>query len=119
MAEAGRPSFTKNWGWCREACNNNQLALSDKLLETKLDILPPDLCQDLGKSLEANSTIELCAGKKNFFPSIMLFKRIKSPKTKSYYFKLLGKKTNYLGIGNISKKYKGFYLGGTDSCQGT
>lgn len=117
MVEAAKPSFTKNWGWCREACGKN-LALSNKLLETKLDILPPDLCDELGIHMEVNSTTEICAGKMNLFPKILLFKRIKDPKTKTHYFRLLGKKTNYLGIGNINDKYKGFYLGGTDSCQG-
>ena len=65
--------------------------------------------------METNGTYELCAGKKNFFPKVWKFKRIKSVKRNSYHFKPIGTSYNYLGF----KKTKyNFYLGGTDSCQG-
>lgn len=114
-AEQAKPGFDKNWGWCRGTCYDIKHSLAETLQETKLDLLPAKVCEDLGGLLEVNGTLELCGGKKNYFPKIMKFKRIKSIKKGSYYFKSLGTVTNYLGYKKTKYNY---YLGGTDSCQG-
>ena len=64
----------------------------------------------MGIELDANSTIEICTGRKKTFPKTARFQMLKSGR-----FKKLREKTNYLGITN--RRYN-FYLGGTDSCQG-
>ena len=86
-----------------------------RLQETKLDLLRSDECRNLGAELNANSTLELCTGKKKLFPQIVKLKRIRNVKSKKYYFEYISKVTNYLGFEKT--KYP-FYLGGTDSCQG-
>ena len=86
------------------------------LQETKLDLLTPEQCDEFAKDMEANRTHEICAGKKNYFPTIKKFKRLRSAKRKDYYyFKSIGSSVNYLGYNNTKHD---FYLGGTDSCQG-
>ena len=86
------------------------------LQETKLDLLTPDECSYFEKMLAPNRTNEICTGRKNSFPKHWKFKRLLSKTKKKYHFKLIGPSTNYLGF----KKTKyNFYLGGTDSCQGT
>ena len=65
----------------------------------------------MGSELEANSSAEICTGKKKPFPEILKFKMHKGGA-----FTADGQKTNRFGV--KSKKYN-FYLGGTDSCQGT
>ena len=114
-AEMGRPGGDRDWGWCRGTCHDRQVSLAETLQETKLDILSPRQCEDLGKAMETNGTNELCAGKKSYFPKVLKFKRIKRLKSKSFFFKLIGSSRNYLGLGK--SKYD-FYIGGTDSCQG-
>ena len=114
-AEMGRPGGDKDWGWCRGTCHDRQVSLAETLQETKLDILSPRQCEDLGKAMETNGTNELCAGKKSYFPQVLKFKRIKRLKSKSFFFKHIGSSRNYLGLGK--SKYD-FYIGGTDSCQG-
>ena len=64
----------------------------------------------MGIELDANSTIEICTGRKKAFPKTARFKM-----TKSGRFSKLPDKINYLGI--TDRKHD-FYLGGTDSCQG-
>ena len=75
-----------------------------------MNLLHPEECLDLGSELEANSTIEICTGKKKDFPHILKFKMHKGGTVTPLQDKL-----NYMGIKN--RKYD-FYLGGTDSCQG-
>ena len=75
-----------------------------------MNILNPKECDDLGSELEANSTIELCTGRKKDFPHTLKFKMLKGGT-----FTPQKDEINYMGI--KSKKYN-FYLGGTDSCQG-
>ena len=75
-----------------------------------MNLLHPEECLDLGSELEANSTIEICTGKKKAFPHILKFKMHKGGTITPLQDKL-----NYMGIKN--RKYD-FYLGGTDSCQG-
>ena len=113
--EMGRPSYDQNWGWCRATCQDRHHSLASQLQETKLDILSLRQCADLGKEMEHNRTLEICAGKKTFFPKVIKFKRVKRLKTRSYFFKHIGSTRNYLGLGR--SKYK-FYIGGSDSCQG-
>ena len=109
-----RPTFKKDWGWCRSTCNQKP-SMAKNLQETKLNLLSREQCSDFAESLLFNHTYEFCAGKKNYFPKIWKFKRIKKNGEKSHHFKLVGQSTNYLGF----KKTKyNFYLGGTDSCQG-
>ena len=75
-----------------------------------MNILRLEECTDLGSELEANSTIEICTGKKKAFPHILKFKMHKAGTITPIQDKI-----NHMGI--KSRKYD-FYLGGTDSCQG-
>ena len=86
------------------------------LQETKLDLLTPDECSYFEKMLAPNRTNEICTGRKNSFPKHWKFKRLLSKTKKKYHFKLIGPSTNYLGFKKTKYNY---YLGGTDSCQGT
>ena len=86
-----------------------------KLHEVKLSILNHEECSDLGKEMEVNVTLEFCAGNKNYFPKVEMWKRIKNTRKNRYYFKRIKIVTNYLGMKN--PKYN-FYLGGKDTCQG-
>ena len=74
-----------------------------------------DQCEDLGSFIQVNTKNEFCAGKKNHFPKIWNFRRIKKVKTGKFYFKVKGPSYNYLGYKDT--KYN-FYLGGTDACSG-
>ena len=114
--EMSNPTLVKNWGWCRGICQQKGPTNSDVLMETKIDILSKDECADLASDLSVNATTEICAGHKNYFPKIQKWKRIRNTKKNSYYFRPMKTVTNYLGISN--RKYD-FYIGGTDSCQGT
>ena len=69
-----------------------------------------DECTDLGSEMSADSSIEICTGRKKPFPKVFKFKM-----TKQGRFIISGYKINHLGIQN--RKYN-FYLGGTDACQG-
>ena len=109
-----RPTYKKNWGWCRSTCNEKK-RMARNLQETKLDLLTSDQCSDFESTLMPNRTHELCAGRKNYFPKVWKFKRMRSIGKKTYHFKLIGPSINYLGI---KKSKYNFYLGGTDSCQG-
>ena len=118
LKEMSKPSTVKNWGWCREHCSKNErdrVTPQKKLQETKLSILTDNECKDLGKTVHANVSLELCAGQKNYFPTVKKFKRIKNKRTKEYSFKFHKDTTNYLGM--PPSKYD-FYIGGSDSCQG-
>ena len=115
-SEMGRPKVDKNWGWCRATCLERTPSLANVLQETKLDILSQSECKVLGSEMGANVTMELCGGKKNYFPKVWKFKRVHSRRSNRYFFKPIGSSYNYLGFGKT--KYN-FYLGGTDSCQGT
>jgi hypothetical protein len=115
-AEMSKPRYDKNWSWCKSICTDqSDPSLAQKLQETKLDILTRKECEDLGAPLQANGTMEICAGKKSLFPKVLKFKRVKNMKNGAYYFKPIGATTNYLGVGKSKNR---FYLGGTDSCQG-
>jgi hypothetical protein len=70
----------------------------------------------MGTGLSANSTIEICTGKKTSWPKVRKFKRVIDKSSKKVYFQSTGTVKNYLGFGE-KQKYD-FYLGGTDSCQG-
>ena len=117
----GKPSYQKNWGWCRETCSRTK-SEADKeiqaksLQETKIDLLTEEQCEEMGSNLRANGTHEICAGRKNYFPKVLKFARVKSVVNDTFYFKPTGSSYNYLGF--KESKYN-FYLGGTDSCQGT
>ena len=117
----GKPSYQKNWGWCRETCSKTYkqhiIEVKAKALqETKVDLLTEEQCEEMGSNLGANGTLETCAGRKNHFPKILKFVRVKSVVNNTFYFKPKGPSYNYLGFKET--KYN-FYLGGTDSCQGT
>ena len=75
-----------------------------------MDILLDSECDDLGSELEANSSTELCTGRKKSFPKIETYKL-----TAHKGFQFTGTKVDYLS--GTKGKYD-FYLGGTDSCQG-
>ena len=116
----GKPSYQKNWGWCRETCskdpNHSEKIKAKALQETKIDLLTEEQCEEMGLNLGANGTHEICAGRKNYFPKVLKFVRVKSVVNDTFYFKPTGPSYNYLGF--KESKYN-FYLGGTDSCQGT
>ena len=116
----GKPSYQKNWGWCRETCSKtvseSEREIKAKALqETKIDLLTEEQCEDMASNLRANGTHEICAGRKNYFPKVLEFVRRKSVVNDTFYFKPTGTSYNYLGF--KESKYN-FYLGGTDSCQG-
>ena len=90
--------------------------LAQTLKETQLDFLTEPECNDMGNSLNANATIEICTGKKTAWPEVRKFKKVIDKKTKKFYFAPMGAVKNYLGFEG-KQKYD-FYLGGTDSCQG-
>ena len=75
-----------------------------------MNLLSAEECDDLGSELDANSSIEICTGKKKPFPDSLKFQMSTDGK-----FSENGKVKNRLGI--KSEKYN-FYIGGTDSCQG-
>ena len=75
-----------------------------------MHLLKSEECDDLGSELGANSTIEICTGRKKSFPEILKFHMNRHGK-----FQSRGVIKDYLGTEN--RKYD-FYLGGTDSCQG-
>ena len=116
----GKPSYQKNWGWCRETCSKS-VSESDReikakaLQETKIDLLTEEQCEDMASNLRANGTHEICAGRKNYFPKVLKFVRRKSVVNNTFYFQPKDPSYNYLGF--KESKYN-FYLGGTDSCQG-
>jgi hypothetical protein len=115
QSEIMRPTSKKDWGWCSRTCSNFGQNAARTLQETKLDLLTLNQCSDFDSEMAFNPTNELCAGKKNYFPTVWKFKRNKSARKKSYHFKKIGTSTNYLGL----KKTKyNFYVGGTDSCLG-
>ena len=119
--EMGKPSYQKNWGWCRETCSRTasetEREIQAKALqETKIDLLTEEQCEHMASNLDANGTHEICAGRKNYFPKVLNFVRRKSVVNDTFYFKPTGTSYNYLGF--KESKYN-FYLGGTDSCQGT
>ena len=68
--EMGRPTHDKNWAWCRSTCQDVRPNLSKSLQETKLDLLTPEQCEDLGSAMETNGTTEICAGRKNLYPKV-------------------------------------------------
>ena len=113
--EFGRPTSDANWGWCNKWCDDSTGPMqSPKLLETRLDLLTKEQCEDLGVDLMANGAIELCTGKKTKFPHIYQFRRVLTKRNR-VTFKSEGKILNTMGLED--PKYD-FYLGGTDSCQG-
>lgn len=113
--EMSKPTYDQNWGWCRPTCLKPNATLAEKLQETVIDLLTPEQCEDWGMIMDFNRTIEFCGGRKNYFPTVLKYKRIKSLKHNNYFFKSIGTAINYLGF----KKTKyDFYIGGTDSCQG-
>ena len=112
----GKPSYQKNWGWCRETCSKTDSESKKALQETRIDLLTEEQCEEMGSNVRANGTHEICAGRKNYFPKVLKFVRVKSVVNDTFYFKPKGPSYNYLGF--KESKYN-FYLGGTDSCQGT
>lgn len=66
-------------------------------------MLTGDQCADFGSPLEANSTVELCTGRKTAFEEIYQFKRVLT-KSDMVTFKTEGKVRNTLGIqvGNLA-----------------
>ena len=116
----GKPSYEKHWGWCRETCSKTDSEIDSEskkaLQETKIELLTEEQCVEMASNLRANGTHEICAGRKNYFPKVLKFVRIKSVVNDTFYFKPKGLSYNYLGF--KENKYN-FYLGGTDSCQGT
>lgn len=113
-SEFSKPTTDENWGWCTPWCKNSQTSTKE-LMETRLSILNKDECDLLGDSLKANSTMEICAGKINKFPKVKTFIRKKLKKSKKITFKEHSENVDYLGV----TKFQKFYVGGTDSCQGT
>ena len=64
----------KNWGHCADWCHETaSQAPSRKLMETGLNLLSVDVCDDLGGKLHFNRTIEFCTGNKKPFPKIDVF----------------------------------------------
>jgi hypothetical protein len=115
--EMGYPKPDTHWGWCATWCRDTGgQGLSKTLKETRLDFLTEQECNDMGNSLNANATIEICTGKKTPWPKVRKFKKVIDKATKKFYFASTGTVKNYLGFGE-KQKYE-FYLGGTDSCQG-
>jgi len=104
-------SVDKNWGHCADWCHDKaSQAPSRKLMETGLNLLSMDVCNDLGGKLHFNQTSEFCTGNKKPFPKIDVY-HAKGPHTWDR------KRTTERYHMNLDTKYK-FYLGGTDSCQG-
>lgn len=105
-------SVDKNWGHCADWCSDKaSQAPSNKLMETGLNVLHVDICEDFGAKLHFNRTSEFCTGNKKSFPKIDVF-RATGPH--SWDGKRIS--TEKYGL-NLDSKYD-FYLGGSDSCQG-
>ena len=85
--EYSRPQSSKNWGMCSEHCNRDP-GISKTLKEAQLDILTAEACKILGKSERVNPNLELCAGKKQFFPTVSVYRMMYSQNTEKYWFKL-------------------------------
>ena len=85
--EYSRPESSKNWGMCSGHCNQRS-RVSETLKEAQLDILTPKECKLLGKSQGVDPNVELCAGKKRFFPTVSLYRMMYSRNRKIQRFKL-------------------------------
>ena len=134
-------SVDKNWGHCADWCHDKaSQAPSRKLMETGLNLLSMDVCNDLGGKLHFNQTSEFCTGNKKPFPKIDVyhakgetnFQTLNEHHIAQILF-LNPSSLNQTYLGphtwdrkritteryhmNLDTKYK-FYLGGTDSCQG-
>ena len=67
-------SVDKNWGHCADWCHDKaSQAPSRKLMETGLNLLSMDVCNDLGGKLHFNQTSEFCTGNKKPFPKIDVY----------------------------------------------
>ena len=85
--EYSRPQSSKNWGMCSGHCNQDP-GISKTLKEAQLDILTSEACKLLGKSERVNPNLELCAGKKQFFPTVSLYRMMYNQNSEKYWFKL-------------------------------
>ena len=85
--EYSRPESSKNWGMCSGHCNQHS-HVSETLKEAQLDVLTPKECKLLGKSQGVDPNLELCAGKKLFFPTVSLYRMKYSRNRKIQRFKL-------------------------------
>ena len=90
--EYSRPQSSKNWGMCSGHCNQDS-DISKTLKEAQLDILTSKACKLLGKSQRVNPNLELCAGKKQFFPAVSFYRMMYSENSEKFWFKL---KVNFI-----------------------
>lgn len=86
--EYSKPKASQHWGFCSEKCYGNDENYSEKLKETKLDLLTNEECKILGKQQKANPDVEICAGKKTFYPKTKVYLRMQNKKGK-FWFKLV------------------------------
>ena len=84
--EYSRPTASLHWGWCSERCGTKSTN-PDKLKETKVNVLRPNECKELGKEQRVNLDWEFCAGKKNFYPKTKAYFRIYSRKKNKFWYK--------------------------------
>ena len=87
-SEYSQPKASQHWGFCSEKCYAIDESYSQKLKETKLDLLTNEECKILGRTQRANSDIEFCAGKKNFYPKTNVYLRMQNKKGK-FWFKMV------------------------------
>jgi hypothetical protein len=87
----------KNWGFCSDLCSKTDEAPIDILQETKLDVLSLKDCGILGPKQAFNRTREVCAGNKNDYPQMRVYKQKKNSGGKIYYNRLQSQ-TNYVNV---------------------
>ena len=96
--EMGRPAPDSNWGWCSRWCSERGgPSASPRLQETQLDVLTGDECEDFGRALESNASVELCTGRKTPFEYVYQFRRVVTA-SRMVLFKTEGRVQNRLGI---------------------
>ena len=83
-----RPAASRHWGWCSEKCHTIAKAYSNKLKETKVDVLTLQECTILGKQQQVNLNYEFCAGYKRLYPKTKVYRRIYDKRKRRFWYKL-------------------------------
>ena len=86
--EYSRPTTSRHWGWCSEKCHTIAKLYSNKLKETKVDVLTLQECTILGKQQRVNLHYEFCAGNKRLYPKTKVYRRIYDERKRRFWYKV-------------------------------
>ena len=84
--EYSRPTASRHWGWCSESCHTKAEFFSNRLKETKVDVLTEKECRILGKQQKANLKYEFCAGNKKAYPKTKVYRRVHDKKNRRFWY---------------------------------